>query len=214
MIIIDIHELVYIISDLINLFLAGFVFMTLYNWLTNAQMDTYVIGIWSLFANTLIKAFYSMIHSWVLVKVDFNESLKILVYVFTAIGLAFAAVKVRESDKVKALLGKLDKKTVHKDILADVVDHKKRTMMIVYPKESNVYYIGVFRLHEEKGADSFITLIEYCLCNKDNDKIIRDYSAQKSSVIINLQNVERIELFYEEDSTVWEWLNKYNKTET
>ena len=214
MIIIDIHELVYIISDLINMFLAGFIFMTLYNWLTNTQMDTYVIGIWSLFVNTLIKAFYSMIHSWVLVKVDFNESLKIFVYVLTAIGLAFAAVKARESDKVKELLGKLDKKTVHKDILSDVVDHNKRTMMVVYPKESNVYYIGAFRLHEEKGADSFITLIEYCMCNKDNDKIIREYSAQKSSIIINLQNVERIELFYEEDSTVWEWLNKYNKTET
>ena len=53
--------------------------------------------------------------------------------------------------------------------------------------------------------------MNYSLCNKNDDETIRDYSNVKSSVIINLQDVERIELFYEDNSETWEWLNKYNK---
>jgi len=211
-IIIDLQDLIYIIPDLINLFLSGFVFMTLYNWLTNTQMDLYLIGIWSLFINSLIKALCSVLHSVILTKINFSESSKILIYVVVAVLLSIFVVKVRDTKCFKKIISKLHQKTINRDILNDVIDYDKRTSMMVYPKNSDLYYSGMFRLHEEKGAESYITLINYALCSKKDDEIIRDYSEQKSAVIINLQDIERIELFYEKESETWSWLNKYNKT--
>lgn len=211
MIIIDLQDLIYIVQDLINLFLSGFVFMTLYNWLINTQMDIYLIGIWSLFINSLIKALCSVLHSIILTETTFSESAKILIYVVTAILLSILVVKIRESNCFKNIISKLHQKTMNTNILDDVIDYDKRTTMMVYPKDSDIYYNGIFRLHEEKGAESYIALMNYYLCNKNDDEIIRDYSSVKSSVIINLQDIERIELFYEDNSETWKWLNKNNK---
>ena len=51
-------------------------------------------------------------------------------------------------------------------------------------------------------------LTDYIVCTND-DECICDYSKQglNSSVLINLQDIERIELIYEKDSKTWEWLN-------
>lgn len=211
MINIDLHELIYIIPELISLFLSGFIFMTLFNWLTKIQMETYIVGIWSLIISTLIKTFCTVLHSVILKEIDFDESLKILIYVIIAIILVFLTIKIRDSKWIEKILSKTNRKTINNDILDDVIDPDKRTMVVAYLKDSSYYYIGAIRLHEEKGIESYIALIEYCLCNKETDKIICDYSEQKSCAIINLQDIERMELIYEENSEKWRWLNKYNK---
>lgn len=79
-------------------------------------------------------------------------------------------------------------------------------MMSVYLKESNIYYIGRFAFREEKGIDSWICLIKYGVFEKESNKKIYDpdKGGLKSSVVINLSNVERIELVYEDDSKVWQ----------
>lgn len=210
MINIDLQDLIYMVSDLINLFLSGFIFMTIYNWLTNTEMHLYIIGIWSLFINTLIKTIFSALHIFVCVHIDFNEYLKSLIYVLFAIISAFIVVKIRNSELVKKVLDKLVRKTVSKDIFSDLVD-KKRTILYVYLKDSDFYYSGVLKLREEKGESSYIALIDYILCNKTTCEIVKDYTEYKMAVTINLQDEERIEFLYEDDSETWKWLNNDNE---
>ena len=79
-------------------------------------------------------------------------------------------------------------------------------MMKVYIKSSDVYYIGRFYLREENGINSWISLVEYyCVDRKNNNKLFDPEEGELcSSVVINLNEVERMEIIYEKDSKVWE----------
>lgn len=208
MITITIKDLLYLIPDMINLFLSGFVFMSLYNWLNNRKMDVTLLVVWSLFVNTLIKSFYSVIHDYILPNKIFAEPLKILIFTFTGAVLAFIITYLKRVSIIRNILYHTNNKSINEDIFDDVIDYKKRTMMSIYLKSSDIYYLGKFSFREEKGLDSWFVLINYyCLSKKDNQVIFDpDKDNLKSSVVINLKDVERIEIVYENDSEIWERL--------
>lgn len=188
--------------------------MTIFIWLTNLQIETYLIGIWSLIVNALIKLFYSALHNFVFINYNFPEVIKHTIYVLSAIVFPFIIVKILNYDFVKRLLNKYSGKTIHKDIFEDIIDYNKRTLMVVYLKDSNVYYAGTFKVKEENGLNSYITLINYTIKDKSNNDTIIDTELLelKSSIVFNLQDVEHIQIIYEDDSKVWCWLNENNMT--
>lgn len=188
--------------------------MTFFNWLTNTKMELYIVGIWSLFVNTLIKTTCAALHHYVWTNIDFNESVKIIIYVFIATVSAFILAWILNTKIVKLILTKIFNKTIGNDVFQDVIDYNKRTMMMIYLKDSDVYYLGAFKLKDVNGIDSYITLIEYTSYRKDTNEIVRKNSKDlglKSSITFCLQDIERIEMFYENDSKVWELLNSDNK---
>lgn len=205
----DLQELVEIIPELTDLFLYGFIFMKIYIWLSKKQMELYEMGIWSLFINVLIKTFFSVVHSFMWTQCIFPDSVKIAAYVVFAVIVPFLIYLIQNSSIANKLFVSAVKKTLNENILDDVVDPDKRTLMTVYLKDSNIYYIGTCVLREEKGNESYICLIHYESYTKDEHEQIFDSELLgKTCVIINLRDVERIEILYEDDSEVWEFLNK------
>lgn len=93
-------------------------------------------------------------------------------------------------------------------IFDDIIDYDKKTMMKFYLKGSDVYYIGRFSIREEIGINSWISLVEYCIVNKNTNEKIFDPAegGLNSSVTVNLSNIERIEIIYEKDSEIWQRL--------
>ena len=184
--------------------------MEIYNWLTNRNMDISVIILWSLFVNTLIVTFYSAVHSFVFKTYDFDEAVKILIYILTGCILPFVVICIQKSKVLKELLYHTNNKSVNSDIFEDIIDYNKATMMKVYIKNSEVYYIGTFKYREEKGLDSYIVLINYASLNKETVKTVFKPSKEglKSVVAINLQDIERIEIIYDDESEVWKNMNK------
>lgn len=182
--------------------------MSIYNWLTNTQMDVYILGLWSIFFNSLIRTICSALHTFIWADVDFNESIKTILYIFIAVCSSIFVVKLRDCNCIRNILVKIGKRTIHADILDDVIDYDKRTIMTVYLKDSDVYYRGIFRLRDEKGSDSYISLINYISFSRsDDEEIFNPKDANlDASVIFNLHDVERIELFYEKNSQTWKWL--------
>ena len=85
--------------------------------------------------------------------------------------------------------------------------------MQVYLKNSNVMYIGTFKLREENGKDSFIALTDYVSMYINTKDIIfkPDDHNLKSSVIINLQDIERIEMIYDKNSKLLDELSLNSK---
>ena len=171
------------------------------------------MGLWSLFINVLIKSMCIAIHSVLLTSIDFNEQIKIIFYILIAILTPFFICLICNSYLIKNIMNKISKRTWDDDIFKDVIDYNKRTMMILYLKNSDIIYSGIFKLREQKGANSNICLIKYSIIKKESNVLIRKHEDIKSSVIINLQDVERVELVYEDDSEVWKWLNKDNQLE-
>lgn len=211
MFIIDaLQDLITIIPELTNLFLSGFIFMCVYMKLRSKQFDIPLICIWSLFISYLIKSSYSWFHSYICVGYNFDENLKILIYALTGAILPCVIVYIYKTEWFENLLLKINYQTINSDIFDDVIDYDKKTIMIVYLKDSNYYYIGTFSLREEKGKDSYISLIDYALMDNISGEVISkpDFS---SSVVINLENVERIEVIYSTGSKTWEKLKQGNK---
>lgn len=191
--------------DLINLFLSGFIFMVIYNWLNHKEMNISLITIWSLFISTLVKSTCTIVHTFIFVSVDFSDSAKIIVYSFVGLSLAMAITWLRNTKLLRIVLYKVNNKSVNEDIFDDVIDYDKRTNMMIYLKNSPLLYVGRFLYREEKGIDSYICLIDYaCLSTKDGLVIFDpDKSDMLSTVVINLKDIERIQLQYEKDSAVW-----------
>lgn len=205
MIIITLNDLIYIVPDLINLFLSGFIFIYTYNWINNIKMDIPILTLWSLFVTALIKSFYSSLHIVALPNMVINDSLKIIIYSVTGFLLAIILTYITNMKLFTRLLYKINNKSINNDIFDDIIDYDKRTMMKIYIKSSDIYYIGRFSFREENGADSWISLVEYCCVDtKTNDKLFGPSEKELcSSVTINLNNIERIEIIYEKDSDVW-----------
>lgn len=196
-------------SDLINLFLSGFIFMYTYNWFNNKKMDISILTIWSLFISTLIKSFYSSVHIFLLSNTKIQDALKIIIYSITGFLLAILFTKLKGTKAFNRLLYNINNKSINDDIFDDIIDYDKKTMMKIYIKSSDIYYIGKFSFREENGINSWISLIEYyCVDRKTNNKIFDPAEGELcSSVTINLKEVERIEIIYEKDSKVWEKAN-------
>lgn len=60
MILISIKDLLPLVPDLIDLFLSGLLFLTVYGWLNTKKYDISLLVIWSLFVSYIIKTFYGL----------------------------------------------------------------------------------------------------------------------------------------------------------
>lgn len=201
-------DLIYKIPDLINLFLPGFIFMCVYIKLFDKNIDISLIVIWSLFISDLFKIYYSTIHTVFLSTIIFQESVKNLIYIITGVILPIIIKILYNSNLYKKILLKSVNRTINKNIFDDVIDFDKKTMVKVYIKDLDVFYLGTFSLIEENGKDSYISLIDYALLKKDTCAVV--YKEILSSAVINLSDIERLEFIYENDSNTWKRLYHKN----
>lgn len=199
-------ELIEIIPELIYLFLPGFIFMRIYIKIFDVKIDISVIILWSLFVSSLIQTFYSTVHNFWWTSSIFEDATKNLIYIITGVVLPFFMKLISICPCFKKFIVITSHRTLNKNIFDDVIDFKKKTMAKVYLKNLDKFYLGSFSLIEEKGKDSYISLINYALLDIKTCDVI--YKGEKSSVVFNLNDIERIEFFYEGDSKTWEWLSK------
>lgn len=207
---ININDLISIVPELIDLFLSGFIFMYTYSWLNNKKLDTSIFTVLSLFISVLIKSFYSVIHIFILSNTVIHGSIKVLIYSLTGLLFSIICTNLKKTKLFGRLLYKINNKSINDDIFDAIIDYDKKTMMCIYLKSCDFYYIGRFCIREENGINSWISLVEYCCMDKNTDEMIFDSedSEVNSSVVINLKDVERIEIFYEKDSDAWKILQR------
>lgn len=193
------------IPDLVNLFLSGFIFMTTFNWLNNRKMNVSILTVWSLFISILVQAICSFVHSAVFKQISFNNPAKILIYSSIGFTVALLFTYLRSTKLIQQLIYFVNNKSINDDIFDDVIDYEKRTMMVIYLKSSDIYYLGRFALREEKGLNSWILLVDYYRLDKTKNDVIYDPDKDQmhSSVLINLNDVESIHIIYEKDSKTW-----------
>lgn len=198
-------NLIDILPELITVFLPGFIFMCVYMKLHNKQFNVSILCLWSLFISYLISSACFVIHRFVFSSYNFNENVKILLYAAIGATLPFIITFLCRSKPFRRLLLKTNYQTIDSTIFDDVIDYKHKTLMTIYLKQSGYYYIGTFCLRDEK--DSYIVLINYLMMDVSSNEILFK-PKRASSVLISLDNVERIELTYSPGSEVWKSLNK------
>lgn len=205
----ELQNLLIIVPELINFFFPGFVFMLTFLKLNSMRLDNYLIVLWSLFTSEILHSLYSLFHISNLFNRDSLELLNIIIYALTALIFAFLLSKLIETQIFKNFLEDFFRITPSGDILKNAMDPYEETQVKIFPKDSKRYYWGTFVLEDEKGFDSYILLINYRIVDKDTDVTIQQ-ELKKSSLLINMHDIEHIELFYEEDSQLWKRLSKYS----
>ena len=205
---INLHELIKIVPDLINLFLPGYVFILVYGWMKAKKYDVSILIVSSLFLSYTISIFYTVVHDIILSDYNFNEALKSLIYISSGLIFSLIIVFLQNTKVFKKILRKLNHKALHDDIFDNILDYNNKTILQIYMKNSPVLYIGSFKVREEKGIDSYISLIEHIAIDSKTKETVFDpeENGLNSSVIINLRDVERIEVIYEKDSDLWNYL--------
>ena len=191
------------------MFLSGFIFIMIYNWLNSKRQDISIIVICSLFISTIIKALCSAVHEYILVDISFSNAIKVLVYCIIGLISPFIITYIKRTKLIRKILYLSNYKSINDDAFDDIIDYEEPTMMSIYLKSSDVYYVGKYCYREEKGLDSWIVLINYCCVDRKDNRIIYDPKKEnhKSTVMINLNDVERIENIYEDNSKVWKQLS-------
>lgn len=101
-------------------------------------------------------------------------------------------------------------KKIKKKIEADkkFVDYERSTKTKIFIKNSDYCYVGNFKAITSNNNGTYIALVKYAITDKKNN-VLTNYPKHNinSSVVINLNDVEVVQLFYIDDSEVWKWLN-------
>ena len=207
---INLHELIKIVPDLVNLFLPGYVFVLVYGWMKAKKYDVSILIVSSLFLSYTISIFYTVVHDIILSDYDFSEAFKSLIYISSGLIFSLIIIFLQNTKAFKKMLRKLNHKALHDDIFDNILDYSNKMILQVYMKNSPVLYIGTFKVREEKGIDSYISLIEYVSIDSKTKETIfsPEEDGLNSSVIINLRDIERIEVIYGKDSKHWNYLSR------
>ena len=204
----DLKDLLSIVPDLINLFLPGFIYMRIHYWIKNrpAGENTLSFILWSIFITVLINTVCSTIHIFVLSSYNFPEPFKVFIYAVIASVSPIIWEKISKTKRVSQILHFTTEKSIYDDIFDNLIDYTGCAIRLrIYLKDYPYFYVGQFATREEKGNDSWIALMDYCLVDKTDNQIIdipmeRD---EKSMAMMRISDVERIELIYEDDSPTW-----------
>ncbi len=205
-----IHEILDLIPDILKLFVPGFIFMQIIKWYKPKQIDTLVLCIESIVISYVITILCSSAHLFILRNVTIPFPVKVTVYFLCAVILAAITISTIDSKLLRKIVFKFNRKTLHEDILDDVVDRHGGTFANVYLKNSEYTYLGKVCYVEEKGENSYIALSEYSRSSNDPD--VEDWNSEeydvKTLVIFSLKDISHIEFLYEGNCEVYNALTR------
>lgn len=118
----------------------------------------------------------------------------------------FIIYKIRESRLFKFFLFKTAYKAVNSNLWKEAIDYDNGTIIKMYLKNQELVYTGLLAGHEENGSDSWFQLRKYLCGNlKTGSETNSADIGLKTTAMIPLSEVERVELFYTDDSIVPEY---------
>ena len=199
----NLNELLFMVPDLISLFLPGFIFVSIYEWIERKTTKEFSKLVISVILSYIIKSFYSLIHHFCF-NVYFSESTKNLIYIITGFVLPFVTVRLKRREWVKTILRKTAYKAFNDNIFKDVIDYEHPTILCIYMKTSDNLIFGHFSYIEENGPDSYLALVNYLYKSPSGDVIENSVGSDNSLLMLSLKDIEKIEVLYSEGSKVWE----------
>ena len=190
------------IPEILQYFVSGFIFLWIFNFLrTKRNSDVSLLLIGSVVISYVIK---NVVDSFG--KLELRDE----VLVCLSISTVFAFVAYGLYCKVFPWILRLfTNKSINDDLWRDVLDYSKGTTLKVFLKNESAFYTGDLMQHEENGLDSWILLTNYSrsYINEKREEVEEFDSDSCLSnfpkVMIPLIEVERIELFYKEDTEMF-----------
>lgn len=152
----------------------------------------------------VLNSFASFVHSVVMTNWHPTWQSKLFILCLFASICAMLSSLIYQSKWFSKALSIISTKTVHGDMLNELVDFKEGTRAIAVLNDGSICTGAIYKI-EEKGAESFVALEDYALriANVNNSTIIKsiDYD-NPNIVIIRLTDVARLQLLYTQSSEI------------
>ena len=178
--------------EILEYFIPGFIFIRVFQCLSSRESSDYQL-IWSVTISYILKAICSFVHKYIYTDITFSWDKRVIILSVLSLVLSVVMVIITELKCVNKLILKINHKSIHDDIWQDVIDYKNGTTLRFIC--DNAIYTGVLTGHEEKGNDSWFILEDYIVEEKNANYKAKDMS-YSSRLALNLNNVNRVELFY------------------
>lgn len=196
------HSILEYVPEISQYFISGFVFLKFYCWLGNKQIPHLVI--WSIIISFLITSLVKLL------PINIPIISEILLGVAIAFVSGFLLYKLCHSMLMRRMAVKTIRKTLNKDFLDDLFDPEYATKAKVYMKTSSKCYEGIIFLKDENPNSEWLALNNYYVLDvaeesEKEPKVLFNYKeySKPTCLIINLKDVERILLFYNESTKVF-----------
>lgn len=188
-------------TKLIELFLPGFVFISIFDRFSYSKRDVSLTVLWSIFISYMIKMFYSAI-STLFPKMTIPDPVKALIYIVTAFIIGTVFSKLWLNGTIFKPFRKLFHTTQNKDLFDDIIDRERAMNVVLHMKDGREIF-GAFRFRDESRDKLYIALLPYYF--SDDPKISeRQENGQKSILAVNLNEAQCVEFIYKDGSKVWE----------
>ena len=195
-----ITDLINNIPELLNYFVPGYIFISIYNFMllkkANVQEGNFII-LKSIAISYILKTLYDkIITQWEIevLYVEIDPLLNVIILLFISLILGYLLGLIGYSPVANKFLLRFGiHRTVKENIWANVI--KKGHYIRVFKKDYSKSYCGQCTFYENDTREPIIVLSRYVIYN-DNAEVICDYSNDDTaSIVLNLKDFERVDVF-------------------
>ena len=195
-----ITDLIKNIPKLLNYFVPGYIFISIYNFMllkkANVQESNFII-LKSIAISYILKTLYDkIITQWEIevLYVEIDPLLNVTILLFISLILGYLLGLIGYSPVANKFLLRFGiHRTVKENIWANVI--KKGHYIRVFKKDYSKSYCGQCTFYENDTREPIIVLSRYVIYN-DNADVICDYSNDDTaSIVLNLKDFERVDVF-------------------
>ncbi len=193
----NLKELISLIPLTLNHVVPGYIFYSIIRHQLGSNINDY--------KHIIFKSivFSYGINSILGLLISIGNKLFPILSVSLSIVTAIALINIIEKNWLTNIAFKLNLyKAAKEDLISDIVDSKLGMWLYVYIDGEKVIYLGKLIKYEEitKNGHRYILLSEYTCYSYDGGVLESHDGEHTSCVLINIANVTRIELVYDENS--------------
>jgi hypothetical protein len=204
----EVPNLVNQIPEMLQYFIPGFIFMKPFRFL-NANNDNkqepsssmILIVTISFIAMSIVRFFDSIIipQCYLLLWPE------VAITLFISFVAAIIVYEMQGCKLLASALNRVTNKSINRDLWRDVIDYENGTILKIFMRNQNIIYFGKLAAHEEKGIDSWILLTDYICTYTDKKEEFNSINhPTPTRVMIPFNQIERVELFYDENTNIFD----------
>lgn len=202
----QIKEVFWLLPDIFMYFVPGVIFLSIHHFMCSnkgeKQSEKYFIfkSVTISFIIIISLNYFGEILKR-LINIDISKGTYGFIVIVSSAVISYIYSRIYRSQWFNDWLNKIGiNKSLYHNILDEIVDLEYGMWVRVYLPSEKIIYIGQFRKYEEKEEKFIICLSNYKSITY-NDREIEDCTSNpKNWVMVNIKDISRVEIFYNDKS--------------
>lgn len=188
-------DLIKIIPDILQYFVSGYIFISIFCWIASKKINLTVLLIWSAIISFTLTSFIKAINIS-FIKLNFLNNIWGISFLSIVLSIILAFIigkRFRSKKFADKMVGKFGI-SPYDSIWENIITHKSAYLKI-YLKDKNYYFQGSFYSIEDKDDKSWICIKQHQKCNMKDEVIYSQENTTNVNLVLKLSDVDYIELW-------------------